>query len=220
MRYVFGFAATLGTIGLFAVPAHAQTSSGSNYVSGSLGVTFPQDATTSLGVRARLNNGMSASLAVGHAFGPIRGEIEGFWRQNDVRDARGFGFTIPGQGNVSAYGAMANVYLDPAFHVGPLKPYVGGGIGLSDFHAYNVSSVGTPFGLPFTGLGPVNGTKLGYAYQGMAGVGIAASRFATLTIGYRYWATPSVRLRIADYGRVRVNGLQQHGAEVGLRFAF
>ena len=202
---------------LMAAPAAALSA---GYVSGSVGLTFPHDLTTSAGIRGRLNDGYSLILASGGTIGPIRAELEASYRDSKVGGASGFGLTLPGTGRASALSGMANAYLDPAFHFGPLKPYVGAGVGISQFRARNISAVGLPFLGPVTGFGPITGSRTGVAYQVMAGVGIAVAPQTALTLGYRYFATPGASTNIGQFGRVHIDGLAIHSLEAGLRFSF
>ncbi len=215
-NYLKTVAATAGAL-LVVTPLHAQSAA---YVAGTAGVTFPEDITTDAGIRGRLNNGYALTLAVGTTIGPIRGELEGSYRDSGVGGASGFGLNLQGTGRASALSGMANAYIDPAFHFGPLKPYVGGGIGISRFRARGVSAVGLPYLGPVTSFGPVSGSRTGFAYQLMAGVGVALAPHTTATLGYRYFATPGVSTDVAQFGRVHIDGLRIHALEAGLRFAF
>lgn len=191
--------------------ASAQT-----YIAANLGYVLPEDLKTSVGVRGRFDNGASATLAVGRSIGPFRGEVEGSYRFADVRDVQGFGLSARGSGGVSAYSGMANLYFDPAFSLGPFKPYIGGGAGASRFHADRISAIGLPAIAPVTSIGTVTGSKTGFAYQGMAGIGIKAGQGA-FTLGYRYFATPSLTARVPLAGSVKVDGFKSHAIEVGFR---
>ncbi|MGI4877271.1 MAG: outer membrane protein [Janthinobacterium lividum] len=206
-----GFVATV-----ISVPVCAQSAA---YITGTAGYSFPNDITTDAGIRGKLKDGYALTLAGGTSIGPIRAEIEGSYRENKVGGASGFGLTLPGTGRASALSAMANAYFDPAFSLGPLKPYVGGGIGVSRFRASNISAVGIPFLGPVTGFGPINGSRTGFAYQAMAGVGIALAPHTALTVGYRYFATPGVSTDAGQFGRVHIDGLKIHAIEAGIRFA-
>lgn len=209
-------------LALLAAPAAAQDSpaQGRTYVAGSFGYTFAENFESSVGVEADTEDGYAVIAAIGRSFGVVRGEIEASYRQADVGDARGFGFTAPARGDLSALSAMANIYFDPAVELGRVKPYVGGGLGISRFKADNVAAVSIPGIGPVTGLGPVSGSETGFAYQFMAGAGIALSEQATLNAGYRYFATPDVTASVAPLGRVRIDGLGLHAIEVGVRFGF
>lgn len=200
-----------GVLLLCASPAFAQDGT---YVSGSVGYTSAEEFSSSIGVEADIDDGYAFTGAVGRSFGVLRGEIEASYRQSNVGEARGLGLAVEGDGDVSALSAMANLYLDPSFTLGPLKPYVGGGIGVSRFRANDVEAVGVP------GLGPVSASETGFAWQLMAGVGFALSEQATLTAGYRYFATPDVETDVDPFGEVDIEGLGLHAVEVGLRFGF
>ncbi len=191
-----------------------------SYVAGSLGYVSPQHLRTSAGVRGKIKDGGAVTLAVGSGFGPVRGELEGGYRAVKVGSVQGFGLQAEGTGKLSALSAMANAYFDPAFSLGALKPYVGGGIGVARFRARNVSAVGLPAGLPVTSIGPLTGSKTGFAYQAMAGVGLAVGSGGAVTLGYRYFATPGATARAPILGDVRIRGLKTHAAEVGLRLTF
>lgn len=204
---------------LLAGAAGAQTATTTDsgtgtYVSITGAYTFPNQFSTDVGVTGDLDDGYAITGAVGRRFGPVRGEVEAGWRENNIGQANGFGLTVPGEGSVSALSAMANVYFDPAFNLGPFQPYVGGGIGVARFRANDVVAIGVP------GAGPVSASKTGFAWQLMAGVGYKVSDTATLTAGYRYFATPDVEADIPGVQRVEVDGLSLHAVEVGLRFNF
>jgi opacity protein-like surface antigen len=51
----------------------------------------------------------------------------------------------------------------------------------------------------------------------MAGVGLAVGSSSTVTLGYRYFATPGATTNAPVIGNVRIRGLKTHAAEVGLR---
>ena len=206
--------ATIPAAALFFMHPSAAAAQDSTYVSGSVGYTFADDFETDVGVAASIDNGYAATGAVGRSFGPIRGEIEGSYRRSKVDEARGLGVVVEGKGEVSALSAMANIYFDPALELGPVKPYIGGGVGISRFRARDVEAVGIP------GASPVSGSETGFAWQLMAGVGLAVSEQATVTAGYRYFATPDVEVNVASLGPVEVDGLGLHALEVGLRLRF
>ena len=160
-------------------------------------------------------------MAVGKGFGPIRGELEGSCRRNGIDGARGFGLALPGTGSASALSAMANAYFDLNIDLGTFKPYVGGGAGISRFRASNVSALGLSVGGPVKRFGPISGERTGFAWQLVAGVGIALSDTASFTVGYRYFATPGVTVgNVPLVNSVRIDGLKIHAAEAGVRFGF
>lgn len=202
----------------FGSVAHAQATP---YIAATGALTMPKSLTTDTGISGELKNGYAVTVAVGSGFGPIRAELEGSYRRNRVEGASGFGLELPGTGTATALSGMANAYLDPAFNLGPLKPYIGGGVGISRFRASNVAALGLPFGGPVTDFGPISGERTGFAWQLMAGVGLALSEKAALTVGYRYFATPGVTVNdIPQFNSVRINGLKIHAVEAGVRFTF
>lgn len=203
--------AAAAVLSLLPSPLAAQDTT---YITGSLGYTYADDFDSDAGIEASIDDGYAITGAVGRGFGALRGEIEGSYRRSKVGEARGLGLVAEGTGKVSALSAMANVYFDPALELGPLKPYVGGGIGISRFKAHDVGAAGIP------GLGTVSGSETGFAWQLMAGVGFAVSDQATLTAGYRYFATPGVEATVAPLGPIEVDGLGLHAVEIGLRFQF
>ncbi len=201
--------ATLAVLHPAAAAAQDQT-----YVAGSVGYTIANDFQTDIGVEASIKNGYSVAGAVGRSFGPIRGEIEGSYRSSSVDEARGLGLVVEGNGRVSALSAMANIYFDPALQLGPVKPYVGAGAGISRFRARRVEAVG------LRGIPPVSGSETGFAWQLMAGVGVGVAEGTTVTAGYRYFATPGIEATVAPLGSVEVEGLGLHVVEVGVRLSF
>jgi opacity protein-like surface antigen len=209
-------AATLGFIALFATPAAAQdgTSQTGPYASLSGAYVFSEELGTNIGIEAETEDGFAVAAAVGQAFGPFRAELEGSYRKSGVDRARGLGLVVQGAGEVSALSAMANVYFSPDVQLGPVRPYIGAGAGISRFKARDVEAVGV------AGLGPVSASETGFAYQLMAGGELAMSEAATLTAGYRYFATPDVDANVAPFGPVTIDGLGLHELVIGLRFGF
>jgi opacity protein-like surface antigen len=205
----------------FATSASAQSneSGSAPYIAGGFTYIMPQDI-TSQSVRARLDDGFGGTLAIGRRLGPVRAEIEGGYREADVDSASGFGLNAAGTGRLSALSAMVNVFIDPAFRLGPFQPYIGGGAGIARFRARNVSAVGLPVLPPVTQIGGIDASTTGFAYQGMAGLGVATGDSGAITIGYRYFATPSVTTNVPLLGSVRISGLKTHGVEAGFRMNF
>lgn len=203
--------AAAGGLVALASPVAAQEGP---YVGGAVGYSFPESIDSSIGVEAGIDDGYAVIGAVGYGFNGFRAELEGSYRESSVDEARGLGFTVPVAGEVSALSAMANVYLDPSFQLGPLQPYIGAGAGISRFEAQDIEAVGVQ------GLGPISADQTGFAYQFMAGAGFRVSEQATLTAGYRYFATPSIETTMAPFGPVEIDGLGLHSVEVGFRSRF
>jgi opacity protein-like surface antigen len=190
------------------------------YISLSGGLVLSQRIRTNAGVQAKLDDGYMGIAAIGGRVGPFRGEVEGSYRRASVGSASGFGLRAIGTGYVSALSAMGNLYLEPSFGLGSVRPYFGGGAGVSRFRARDVGAIGLPALGPQTSIGSLSGSETGFAYQGMAGLSGPVSDRLIASFGYRYFATPSVNLDAPLAGRVRVHGLRTHSLEAGVRFAF
>lgn len=202
-------------------PTREKTSHGSGpYLAVSGGLVLSERIRTNAGVQARLDDGYMGIVALGGRVGPLRGEVEGSYRRASVGDASGFGLRTIGSGHVSALSAMGNLYLEPSFGFGSVRPYFGGGAGVSRFRARDVGAVGVPILPPQTSIGSATGSKTGFAYQGMAGLSGPVAGHLIASFGYRYFATPGADLTAPIAGRVHVRGLRTHGIEAGLRFAF
>jgi opacity protein-like surface antigen len=203
--------ATVAGLVAFVPPAAAQEGP---YAAGAVGYTFPETIDSSIGLEAEIDGGYSVLGAAGYEFDGFRAELEGSYRTSNVGEALFGGASLQGEGDVSALSAMANLYFDPAFQLGPFQPYIGAGAGISRFKAKDVEAVG------IAGLGPVSASETGFAYQFMAGAGWAISEQATLTAGYRYFATPGIETSIDPLGSVEIDGLSLHSVEVGIRSRF
>jgi opacity protein-like surface antigen len=221
----------------FAAPAYAQDistgtaqdgsttdrapSDGSGlYVAVGGGLVLSERLRTNAGVSAKLDDGFLGLAAIGGRVGPFRAELEGSYRRASVDSATGFGLRALGTGRVSALSGMGNLYLEPSLGLGAIRPYFGGGVGVSRFRARGVGAVGLPVSALPLSLGTVSGSKTVFAYQAMAGLSGPVTDRVTASFGYRYFATPSADLSAPLVGSVRVRGLRSHGIEAGLRFGF
>ena len=206
------------TVALAAATMFAATSAlAGPYVAGTIGATFPQDLETSAGISGKLKTGYAITGAIGTTFGPIRGEVEGSYRRNNVDGVDALGVDFAGTGNASALSGMANAYFDLPLLI--FRPYVGGGIGVTRLKANDISAYGLPPIGPITSLGSVDASTTAFAYQLMAGLGLNFFPGFTTTIGYRWFATPGYDTG-TPVGDVHINGLKVSTIEVGLRFGF
>ncbi|MBB5717047.1 opacity protein-like surface antigen [Sphingomonas aerophila] len=201
--------------------ADAAPSEGSGiYVAVGGGLVLSERLRTNAGVSAKLDDGFMGLAAIGGRVGPFRGELEGSYRRASINSATGFGLRAVGRGRVSALSGMANLYLEPSLGLGAIRPYLGGGVGVSRFRARDVGAVGLPVSALPLSIGTVSGSKTVFAYQAMAGLSGPVTDHVTASFGYRYFATPSADLSAPLVGSVRVRGLRSHGIEAGLRFGF
>jgi opacity protein-like surface antigen len=190
------------------------------YIAARVGAAFPED--TDFGVLGttvtnEYNTGFVGGLAVGTQFNlgglTPRGELEVGYMSSGI-DAH----TIAGVGTVTgddAFGdtnviyGLANVYLD--LGSGPLKPFIGGGIGIGhvDFDGHGVTGVGTA----------MDDSGTGFAWQIGGGVSYAFNDQLTAEVGYRYFNVDGVNLTAVDGTESDVD-VRAHQVMVGLRYAF
>ncbi len=191
---------------------------------------------TPVGWETDFDTGFSVAGALGKRYGAFRGEIEVAYQVNDVDshaavtaggialDGEDAGVLITGspnlgvnvgdlvadgQGDVSNIFVMANVFYD--FDTGgPLKPYLGAGIGVG-FVDVNYSPSDVPI---------IQDDATAFAYQGVAGVAYEVSPSIDLTVAYRYRATTDVSVEAdlfsADFDIENRASI----VEAGLRFNF
>jgi outer membrane protein OmpA-like peptidoglycan-associated protein len=157
------------------------------YIGAGFGANFLQ-GTSDRGLDVNFEWGYAGVLSVGYGFGNgLRLEVEGSYRQNDVDAIKGaapVGRLNRVGGNASSYGAMFNVLYD--FNLGPVAPYVGGGIG---YQIHNYDSVR---GVAANGNRLLlDGDEGNFAYQAIVGVGlpIQAVPGLVLTAEYRFMGT-------------------------------
>jgi len=149
---------------------------------------------TPFSANTRINTdiGWVALASVGYGFGNgLRLEIEGNYRSNGVGGATtGLANSVvtSSSGTISSYGVMANALFD--FRLGPVMPYIGGGVGYAwnrysgvGFNATDTLGLGSALNLRF------NDTSSGFAYQGIVGIAIPIASVPGLavTAEYRYF---------------------------------
>lgn len=190
------------------------------YIAGRIGAAFPED--TEFGVLGttvtnEYDTGLVGGVAVGTQFDlggfRPRAELEvGYMSSSiDSHVVGGVG-TFSGAdafGDTNVIYGLANAYLD--FGSGPLKPYIGAGLGFGhvDFDNHGVSAVGTAMDDSGTGL----------AWQIGAGVSYAFSEQMTVELGYRFFNVESVELTAVDGTNSDVD-VRAHQVMLGIRYAF
>ncbi|HWT10514.1 MAG TPA: outer membrane beta-barrel protein, partial [Roseomonas sp.] len=163
------------------------------YVGAGLGANWLESGTDTANlvtevhqVEVRTEWGVAGVVSLGWGFGNgLRAEIEGNFRQNDVSQmnlSRVGNLAQPG-GIVRNYGVMANLLYE--FQLGPVQPYLGGGVGYIWHEFDNVHGRGPGGVLTF------DGTEGGFGYQGILGlaVPITAVPGLALTAEYRFLGT-------------------------------
>lgn len=148
------------------------------------GLNSAHDADATDGVvtlESEYDLGYAAGGFVGYDLGDgLRVEGEITYRANDF-DALG-GVSLGG--DVSSLALMLNGFYD--FDAGsPFVPYVGGGIGVANVSANEIT---------LGGVTQVDDDATVFAYQLGAGIGYEVSPTLTMTADYRYFATDDVEL--------------------------
>ncbi|MDH5763685.1 MAG: outer membrane beta-barrel protein [Nitrospinota bacterium] len=198
-------------VAVFSANVYAQQGSGGQgtgpYIGGHFGLNILPDPDIYQGgsvINTSYDPGLSLGGVLGYDFGMLRVDGEIALRINSISDIQG----IPVDGNASAFSYMINGYFDIPTG-GPVQPYVGGGIGFA-----TVSVDHEIFG--FT-LADDSDSVL--AYQFSAGLGFEVSPRATVSFGYRYFATDDPEMIDAG-GSPFTTEYQSHEFNVGARFMF
>lgn len=221
---------TLALCGLLCInPALAAAK---DYIGGNISWTAPQDADfeyqNSADESPPLTFGTEydAGLGFGLVFGKgydnnlrIEGELS--YRRNDLASFSLAGETFAATGDISALSFIFSTYYDLA-NPTPFTPYLGAGLG------------GAYINLDARQIDPIfadivyNDQTLAFAYQLGGGLAYQLNRYLTLDLGYRYFATPTLKLKDQD-AQVNASGgalntfetdYASHNVSLGLRLAF
>jgi len=188
----------------------------------------------SLGSKLRFDNGWVGVAAIGYGLGNgIRIEIEGDYRENQLRYDHYAAFPGEARGQEKKYGGMVNVlYSLPDTFLGiPLSPYVGVGAGYMVTQEYGFRVTGN------AGVGPngyayyTNNNQGSFAYQGILGVSYDLGSVMpglALTAEYRFLGTLGDQTYKAQYfapntaraASFKLGSDYNHSVLVGLRYAF
>lgn len=207
----------------FSLPALAQHKTEGLYLRLDSGYSMSRDANGDLG------EDVGASAIIGGGIGyriheVLRTDLTVSYRGGYEVDYATSILATPltARGDVSSLSSFLNLYAD-LDRWGPLQPYIGVGVGLSQNKVGDVT--GTAAGTPFATIEGASKTSL--AWQAMAGVSLAFTYNAFLDIGYHY--VDLGEAETADRGTafgvpvtgVRSTGnLRAHEIQVGLRWQF
>ena len=188
--------------------------------------TMPSDSGAELGTALgtvagdiELSDEMGFALAVGfETTGGQRVELEAAFRSSDIEganDVRLNSIPVPPSvyrlnGDVDTWSLMVNVRQ--VIDVGPVRPYVGGGLGFARHDGTAALAVGPP--LPAGLEGVESGHDTVFAYQFMAGVEVDMAESATLFGGYRYMGTADLEIESPTAS------FDTHAIEAGVRIRF
>ncbi|OIO60733.1 MAG: hypothetical protein AUJ82_01815 [Verrucomicrobia bacterium CG1_02_43_26] len=167
--------------------------------------------------------GFGGGVAVGYIFEQIRFELEGSYRQNDIKKSTVTGLTLnKGKGNVNYASLMANVYYDipvsEDFYV-----YVGAGAGVAQEKIKN-----DMIASPATTIANYRSTRTVFAWQAMVGVGYNINEDVAIYAGYRLFAVPSHNIKrfttTAAGGSINSKAKMKdayiNNLEIGIRYRF
>lgn len=189
------------------------------YVGLSGGVTYLSDSDvsgTSVGTLSydtgwNVNASLGYILPVGYnPLGSARLEFEAGYHQSGLDNTvlSGTSTASPGTARISSY--MINGYYDfrSSSHI---TPYLGAGFGLARVGISHDSGLGNT----------ADDMDTVIAYQGMAGIAYAPSGMPNTewTLGYRYFVADSPEFRTSG-GKVKLDDVTSHSAEIGGRFKF
>ena len=190
--------------------------------------TMPSDSGAELGTALgtvagdiELSDEMGFALAVGfETTGGQRVELEAAFRSSDIEGASGVrlnSIPVPSgyrlSGDMDTWSLMVNVRQ--VIDVGPVRPYVGGGLGFARHDGTAALAVGPlPPLLPAGLAGVESGHDTVFAYQFMAGVEVDMAEGATLFGGYRYMGTADLEIE-----RLTAS-FDTHAIEAGVRIRF
>jgi len=194
---------------LLAPPASLAQSSGF-YVGAALGLGLQDDAdVTGTGINSSVetDTGLVGLLSLGHAYGNgFRTEFEVSYSHASIDSVSG---ASGSDGAVTALGGLVNALYDIPLD-GPLKPYLGIGIGAARLSYDDVSPIGGS---------TLSDRDLVFAYQGIAGASYDLGDNLALTADYRYFRTADPDFNSVGIGSVD-SEFTEHRIMVGLRFTF
>jgi opacity protein-like surface antigen len=197
-RYLALAILILVTLGFSSTNAYAQERAelpGSGfYVGGHLGLSFADGEVDGV---ASVDYGLGFSLGgvLGYDFGIFRVDGELAFRHNEAEKVGNLSletadlFGSSADSTTSVFSYMINGYIDLPTG-GPLKPFIGGGIG---FASVSVDWV-TPGVFPFSEIPLADDSDTGFAYQISAGLGYEINPRVTLTFTFRHFATEELQM--------------------------
>lgn len=199
MRVVAAAAVLLLTTTTARTAAAADKPPDAPYGTFSLGWYHPEDVgVEGTNTTVKRGDGVSVRGALGHQYHDFRAEVELGWHQGSAGV----------DGDSSTYSLMANAYWD-ADTGSAWRPYVGAGAGLAEM---------TFDGVQVPGLGRVNDNHLGLAWEVMAGISWQWHDDMALTLGYRWFDVPNVKVDLDGGPNIRLGDFGSHQVEVGIRY--
>ncbi len=248
MRHALLAATIIGLPMALPVASFAQPVTGLYVGAGAMGnilqdetvkrLSTPSGTIPAAGSNPKFDVGYGGVASIGYGLGNgLRVELEGNYRNNDLRTVSLASPAFRASGSEQKYGAMVNALYDFSFGdiglsmlgLDGLNPYVGIGAGW----AHNQwRGVNVPFGdAPgYSSLNVNNGTDM-FAYQVIAGLSFPLYSVVpglSLTAEYRFYSTPNDRKYnsqliapgVPSASNLKVADDFNHSVLVGLRYAF
>ncbi len=205
--------ATSETVGEgLAPPMVCDYVTGRFYFGGWLGAGVPLSSSPSvelLDVDADYKIGYAAGLQLGYDPGPLRFDLDGSYRVNDVDELKVNGVTaVTIDGELEIKALLLNAYYDFE-NASRAVPYLGAGIGVAEVSLD---------GFDANGIELVDGSDTVLAGQLAAGVLLPLSATTQLDVGYRFMVTDTASFS-SPAGKVEVD-VRSHVLMVGLQFRF
>jgi OOP family OmpA-OmpF porin len=190
----------------------------------------PSPALGTPNLKVRGNNGYVALGSVGYGFGNgLRIEVEGNYRNTQIRKVTGTGFPTTSGGQIQNYGAMLNALFDMDIGFPWLYPYLGLGAGYGWTNLNKAYAAGTNF--PFSLRS--NDTVGNFAWQVIAGLSFPIPNVPglSLTAEYRFYSIigPDAFKATAVYGspaprfgegNLDLRNQYDNSVMLGVRYAF
>ena len=194
------------------------------YVGGHLGAIIEDLEINGGSLATDKNTGFVFGGNLGYDFGNFRVDGELIFRLNTIDSLNGVslnpgGFSDEKDSSTFVSSYMVNGYFDLPTE-GPLKPYIGGGIG---FATVSIDWVTPAFF--FSSVPVADDNDSGLAYQLSAGIGYEINQRFTVTLGYRYFAIEELQMMFASSSPINP-GLpftmeyQAHEFHIGARILF
>lgn len=182
------------------------------YFGGWLGAGVPLSSSPSfqlLDVDADYKIGYAAGLQLGYDLGPLRFDLDGSYRANDVDELKVNGTKAASiDGALEIKALMLNAYYD--FESSSrVVPYLGAGIGIAEVSLD---------GFDANGIELVDGSDTVLAGQLAAGLRMPLSATTQLDVGYRFMMTDTAEFS-SPAGRVEAD-VRSHVLLVGIQFKF
>ena len=217
------------TVAVLGANAHAQQETGDQgtgfYIGGHLGVNAPSDSEINGGaLKAQHDALIGFGGVMGYDFGNFRVDGEIALRLNTTDrlgnlSLKRNSFGSNRKSNTFAFSYMINGYFDLPTE-GPLKPYIGGGVGFA-----TVSIDWETPGFFLSNIPVADDNDTGFAYQISGGIGYEINPRTTVSFSYRYFAVEELQMVFAggspiNPGQPFTMEYQSNEFNLGVRFMF